>query len=184
MWKIKQMLQKFEGVRDSLIEIFHFNIWRPMTACLSNHVCCYECAFLISYGATGNSISPIRNLHPNLAPSAEMHDITGICSGLCSVSRHCISADDTDRTRERPGGTVAFKFQQVVDRCGVLDRLIIDIVVNLREDMVIAADWDYERLVGLVEDHSPIHKGMGIVPGTRGILTTLPPLLVPLSQEG
>ena len=83
-----------------------------------------------------------------------------------------------------PGRAVSLKLEQVVHGTIVFigHALLVDLEVDLREDMVVAAGGDSESLVRLVEDHPTIHEGVGVVGCRDPILTALPPLLVSLHK--
>lgn len=120
-----------------------------------------ECPLVVSDGTTGNNV---RNLHPNLPSSAEMNNIASVGGGV--IVSHGGASHDHHRVGLGPGRTVAHELQQVENGPGSTfsaAALSTDLVVDLREDMVVAAGWHPERFVGLVENHPPVHECVGIV---------------------
>lgn len=130
-----------------------------MASGLSYQVGTDERPLVVSDGTTGNNV---RNLHPNLPSSAEMNNIASVGGGV--IVSHGGASHDRHRVGLGPGRTVAHELQQVENGPGVsAAALSTDLVVDLREDMVVAASGDPERFVGLVENHPPVHECVGIV---------------------
>lgn len=166
------------------VEIVHFDAWGPVAGGLCHQVRRDEGPLFVSQGAARHLAVEVGDLHPDLPTRTETDDVAGDGRGV--VPGHCRLGHDGDGIKLRPGGAVSLKLEQVVHGAMILlqHALCVDLVVDLREDMVVAAGGDSECLVRLVEDHPSVHKGVGIVGRSGGIFTTLPSLLVAMHILG